>query len=67
MVALHNLGDEPVEVPVRLADCEPGTSLADLLQAGRTELDDDGAAEVELGRYGHRWLRIVRPGDRRLL
>jgi trehalose synthase len=67
MVALHNLGEEPVRVPVRLDDCEPGTRLADLLGDGTTDLDDEGAAEVELGRYGYRWLRVVRPGARRLL
>jgi trehalose synthase len=67
MVTLHNLGSEPVQVAVRLDDCPPGTRLADLLQDGGAELDDLGWLELELGRYGHRWLRIVRPGDRRLL
>jgi glycosidase len=67
MVALHNLGSEPVQVSVRLDDCPPGTRLVDLLRDGGTELDDLGWAELELGRYGHRWLRVVVPGDRRLL
>jgi trehalose synthase len=67
MVALHNLGSEPVQVAVRLDDCPPGTRLDDLLRDGGTELDDLGWAELELGRYGHRWLRVVAPGDRRLL
>jgi trehalose synthase len=67
MVALHNLGSEPVQVAVRLDDCPPGTRLDDLLRDGGTELDDLGWAELELGRYGHRWLRVVTPGDRRLL
>lgn len=67
MVALHNLGPDPVLVPVRLEDCPPGTCLLDLLQDATTDLDDRGAADLELGRYGYRWLRIVAPGDRRLL
>ena len=67
MVTLHNLGSGPVQVQVRLDDCTAGTRLVDLLRDGTTELDELGWAEVELGRYGHRWLRVVRPGDRRLL
>jgi trehalose synthase len=67
MVTLHNLGSEPVEVSVRIDGCPPGTRLADLLRDGGAELDELGWVEVELGRYGHRWLRVVRPGDRRLL
>lgn len=38
-----------------------------LLREGGTEVDDLGWAELELGRYGHRWLRVVAPSDRRLL
>jgi trehalose synthase len=67
MVTLHNLGSEPVQVTVRLDDCPAGTRLADLLSEGGVELDELGWAELELGRYGHRWLRVVRPGDRRVL
>jgi hypothetical protein len=67
MVALHNLGSEPVQVSIRLDDCPPGTRLADLLRDGEADVDDLGWSEVELGRYGHRWLRVVAPRDRRLL
>ena len=67
MVTLHNLGSEPVEVAVRIDGCPPGTRLSDLLRDGGAELDELGWVELELGRYGHRWLRVVPPGDRRLL
>jgi glycosidase len=66
MVTLHNLGSEAVAVAVRLDDCPPGTRLVDLLRDGSAEVDEQGWAELELGRYGHRWLRVVAPGDRRL-
>jgi glycosidase len=65
LVALHNLSDEPITVPLRL-DVEPGTRLVDLLCDGETPLDEKGRGEVVLEAYGFRWLRVVRPDDRRL-
>ncbi|MPV38297.1 alpha-amylase family protein [Georgenia subflava] len=65
MVLLHNFGPEPVTVPLTLDD-EPGTVLLDLLQAGECELDDRRRVELALDGYGYRWLRVKRPGDRRL-
>lgn len=65
MVLLHNLGAEPVVVPVTLED-DGGTELVDLLQDGRCRLDEKGRAELALDGYGYRWLRVMRPGDRRL-
>ncbi|KQT01994.1 alpha-amylase family protein [Cellulomonas sp. Leaf395] len=67
LVALHNLGTEPVMVPLRLADCDDTVQLVDLLQDGSCTIDARGATEVELDGYGYRWLRVVREGDRRLL
>ena len=73
MVGLHNLGEEGLAVPLELpADLRRGSSwddheLVDLLQDARTPLDGRGRAEVTLDAYGHRWLRLTRPGDRRLL
>ena len=32
-----------------------------------TRVDEDGSFEVPLEAYGFRWLRVVRPGDRRLV
>jgi glycosidase len=66
MVALHNLGPDSVTVPFRLADTAAGCELTDLLQAGTTALNRKGEAEVPVDGYGYRWLRITRPGDRRL-
>jgi glycosidase len=65
-VALHNLGDEAVTIPLRLRDVEPGTRLVDQLVDGIVNLDDKGKASVELEGYGYRWLRVVAPDDRRL-
>ena len=71
LVALHQLVDEAVEVPVRLDGVEPGTRLVDLLSQDRHDrwfdLDEHGAGAVPLAGYGHRWLRVVSPGDRRLV
>lgn len=72
MVGLHHFGDEAVVVPLELpAELAPGSwdgcELVDLLQDFRTPLDGQGRTELALGGYGHRWLRLVRPGDRRLL
>jgi trehalose synthase len=41
--------------------------LVDLLQDGETPVGPDGRVEIELPAYGYRWLRVVRPGARRLL
>jgi trehalose synthase len=60
MVALHNLGPEPVAVPLKL---DEEARLVDLLHGDSF----DPGAEVELERYGYRWLRVVREGDRRLI
>jgi trehalose synthase len=65
-VLLHNLGAEPVTVPLKLPDCKEGTTLVDQLCDGTTELDLSGRVEIQLDGYGYRWLRCTRPGDRRL-
>ena len=64
MLALHNFGAEGVLVPIELPDAPPGSVLVSLLD-GLTEhpLDESGRAELEVGPYGYRWLRLVRPGD----
>ena len=73
MVGLHNVGDDALVVPLQLpAELRPegawgGCELVDLLQDGRTALDGRGGAEIALDGYGYRWLRLTRPGDRRLL
>ena len=65
LVALHNLSADPVTVP--LGGLDPAARLVDLLCDGAHDIDDDGSTEVPLEAYGFRWLRVVRPGDRRLL
>jgi glycosidase len=73
LVGLHNLGEEGLAVPLELpADLRRGDSwdgheLVDLLQDARTPVDGRGRAELTLDAYGYRWLRLTRPGDRRLL
>jgi trehalose synthase len=66
LVALHNLGPDAITVPFTLADTDGNCELVDLLQPGTTPLSKQGEAEVQLDGYGYRWLRITRPGDRRL-
>ncbi len=64
MVGLHNFGADSCLVPLELNDVPPGSQLVDLLD-GRAAfpLDDRGRIELQLGPYGYRWLRLLRPGD----
>jgi hypothetical protein len=67
MVAVHNLGALALGVPLRLDDCPAGTRLVDLLHGDELAVGDGGEVEVDLDAYGYRWLRLVPPGDRRLV
>ncbi len=67
VVTLHNLAPEPVVVPLVVDAVTDAARMVDLLADGEVELDDRGRAEVELGAYGHRWLRVVGPGTHRLV
>lgn len=67
MVAIHNLGPERRKVPIKLDDCDDRCRLMDLLRGGTTPLDRSGKADLDLDGYGYRWLRIIKPGDRRLI
>ncbi len=67
VVALHNLGEQPCTVVVEVTDPEGvsrAQSLVDLLGDEPDLPLADGRAEVELGRYGHRWLGVSREGIR---
>lgn len=68
IVALHNLGEAPCRVTVRLADQGRGLGRAervvDLLGEDDDRPVDGGRVEVELGRYGHAWLAVCREGER---
>ncbi|PRC48337.1 trehalose synthase, partial [Mycobacterium sp. ITM-2017-0098] len=63
MIGLHNFGADGCLVPLELADAPAGSQLVDLLD-GRDAfpLDDHGRIELQLGPYGYRWLRLLRPG-----
>lgn len=69
IVTLHNLAATAVAVPLRLGTQPDGTRLLDLLGEGNPPLGvpADGQVEIELPGYGYRWLRVVLPGDRRLV
>ncbi|GAA3619152.1 alpha-amylase family protein [Kineosporia mesophila] len=59
IIAMHNFGPDPVTVPLEL---EPGSTAIDLLSPH----DEEIKGEVDLGRYGYRWLRVITPTTRRL-
>lgn len=64
MLALHNFGPDGCLVPVELTDVPPDSVLVDLLDGlSECPLDGKGRAELELGAYGYRWLRVLRPGE----
>jgi len=60
IVAVHSLSPEPRSVRIEVGDAE---TAVDLFGPGELE-PRDGCVTVELGRYGHRWLRLRRPGQR---
>ena len=66
MVAMHNFSPESLAVKVRIAGEPEGTVLSDLMIPGETPLGYRGRVTLELEPYGHRWLRVVRPDDKRL-
>jgi hypothetical protein len=66
LVVMHNLGPDALTVPFTLADVGPECELVDLLQSGSTAPGEKGEVEIQLDGYGYRWLRVSRPGDRRL-
>lgn len=81
MLAVHNLSPEAVTVPLDLGnppsrpDGEAGwggVALVDLLKSGAfpeegLPVSDRGEVEISLDGYGHAWLRVQSPGQRRLL
>ncbi|KRF28265.1 alpha-amylase family protein [Phycicoccus sp. Soil802] len=64
VIAVHNLGAEPREVALTVADGE--VLLVDLLQAGEQRTDERGRVTLELDGYGFRWLRVHHGDDARL-
>jgi glycosidase len=67
LLAVHNLGPDPLKVPLALDDCGAEHRLVDLLQDGSTPVTEKGEVELALEGYGFRWLRVVTPDSRRLV
>ena len=67
VVTLHNLGAEPVTVPLALEGLDADHRLVDLLRDGEVGLDERGRCEVVLEGYGYRWLRAAGEGTRHLV
>jgi trehalose synthase len=60
ILAVHSFAEQPREVQIEVGDAE---AVVDLF--GPDELEAPGGrVAVELGRYGHRWFRVRRPGQR---
>jgi maltose alpha-D-glucosyltransferase/alpha-amylase len=60
IVAIHSLTSEPRDVEVEVGDAEAAVDLF----GPEEHQPRDGRITVKLERYGHRWLRIRRPGQR---
>jgi trehalose synthase len=73
LVLAHNLSSQPTAVTATVASRDDpaqsfaGAMLLDLLDGENVDLADDGEFGLQLDRYGHRWFRIQRPTDRRIL
>jgi trehalose synthase len=65
-VVVHNLGSEPVTVPLDLGESAKDTGLVDLLYSQHGQTDGKGKLFLNLEGYGFRWLRVQHDGDRRL-
>jgi hypothetical protein len=68
LVAAHNFAPDGRTFRVELEGTTDEWQVVDVLagDGAARPLDDDGI-EIELEGYGHRWLRVVRPGEKRLL
>jgi maltose alpha-D-glucosyltransferase / alpha-amylase len=56
-VFLHNVGDRPCAVRLRI-DAPHGDVLTNLLRQERSDADEGGRHEIELDAYGYRWFRV---------
>jgi trehalose synthase len=61
VVAVHSFAAEPLGVAVPVGEVE---AAVDLFEHEELRPDGDGAVEIELGPYGHRWLRLRGRGQR---
>jgi maltose alpha-D-glucosyltransferase / alpha-amylase len=56
-VFVHNFGDNPVAVRLRV-DAPCGEVLTNLLRQERSDADEGGRHTIELEAYGYRWFRV---------
>jgi hypothetical protein len=61
VVAVHNFGAAPVKAALKLAGLDASCVLNDVLGDGSERVAKDGSVNLELGRYGCRWLCVERP------
>ena len=66
ILVVHNLGAEPVTVRLSLDDGEDVVGYDDLLHGGEVAgAEGSSDLDLDLDRYGYRWLRVLRRGGRR--
>ena len=65
IVALHNFGSEPLDVPLTFDNGGEASQLNDLLSGEVIPLSESGEARIAMDGYGYRWLRLVRQHDTR--
>jgi len=67
MLAVHNLCPEGTTVELTLSVAEEDDRLLDLLVDGSVvPVGTGGTVTIALEGYGHRWLRLIGPADKRL-
>jgi glycosidase len=64
IVAVHNLAGRRVRGELVLEGAGDGAVLVDLFDDDERKVGDDGRVKVELPRYGGRWYRLRRAGQR---
>jgi glycosidase len=64
IVAAHNLAERPAACELVLDDAGPDAVLVDLFDHDERAIGGDGRVSLELGRYGARWYRLRRAGQR---
>jgi maltose alpha-D-glucosyltransferase/alpha-amylase len=64
IVAIHNLAGRRVRCEVVVEGAGEGAVLVDLFDHDERAVGDDGRVKLELPRYGTRWYRLRRAGQR---
>jgi glycosidase len=58
ILAVHNLSEQPAGAKLELGS--EVTGVEDVLTLSSEPVGDGGQLDLQLGRYGHRWLRLLR-------